>query len=699
MAEPLKTHNPVDVAIDEAQRRAKITAQWLLEDVKDKDSGRVTYKAPPKTRGNRLNFLICGEDGFSAIMQDLLEAKATADIVCWGFDPGMELGDLGNHSGAQHWSTLQAKGKSYGDARSGITRKGNTWPRGMCYGDLLEHITTRKENPVTVRLLIWYDEIASRTQNSMPGFTDTHFNWGKMGNNKVSDGPPYDNLARHTYCQKWWNRHLPTFLITPTSPGHEGEVDHQTNPIWKKNPNLQIVLRSIAKPDVEYALSDEEIKPSPHTEGARDTALGISEKSLLEDYPTHHQKPILIDYAYDGGRKAVGYVMGLNSITDFWDTKEHKVDDPLRETWGTKPIGKELEQETKTQGKPTTALYRHTKPYQDYACRVVGPALEGLHKNFVAGWNLFAEACQHPKVAQVPLPPNIPTLGENPAHEVQIVRTQPYEHDKSIKALYYQASSFARNYIYIENQYFFYPAFAQHLKAERTAFCDAWASMSDKPMQEIPTLHMFVVIPHPENDGMVPRTQQTLAELGEGQGMHEQADRGKKKKDKPQPDPLHRPSKQELEKTTGLKISVARLRTSNGLDANNKPAYREIYIHSKLMLIDDVFVTLGSANLNQRSMAVDSEINIAATGQVWAADLRKRVFDLHTNGAVSGSGTRAEIPDVFGDWGTKMAKNSLAMKDGKALDGFLLPFEDHRSTGTMYAQVTIPSAGPATADV
>uniref|UniRef100_UPI00056A25F4 phospholipase D-like domain-containing protein n=1 Tax=Paraburkholderia dilworthii TaxID=948106 RepID=UPI00056A25F4 len=136
----------------------------------------------------------------------------------------------------------------------------------------------------------------------------------------------------------------------------------------------------------------------------------------------------------------------------------------------------------------------------------------------------------------------------------------------------------------------------------------------------------------------------------------------------------------------------ARLRTS-GLDANNRMAYREIYIHSKLMLIDDVFVTLGSANLNQRSMAVDSEINVAATGHEWASGLRQRVFELHSGGATSGTGDRARMPQVFRDWNTLMRSNLVTrMKGIENMKGFLLPFEDHRATKTMHASVTLPSS-------
>jgi phospholipase D1/2 len=47
---------------------------------------------------------------------------------------------------------------------------------------------------------------------------------------------------------------------------------------------------------------------------------------------------------------------------------------------------------------------------------------------------------------------------------------------------------------------------------------------------------------------------------------------------------------------------------------------------------------------------------------------------------------------VFSDWSAMMDANRLSMKDGGKLDGFVLPFEDHRATSTMHASVTIPSS-------
>jgi phospholipase D1/2 len=117
--------------------------------------------------------------------------------------------------------------------------------------------------------------------------------------------------------------------------------------------------------------------------------------------------------------------------------------------------------------------------------------------------------------------------------------------------------------------------------------------------------------------------------------------------------------------------------------------YREIYIHSKLMIIDDVFLTVGSANLNQRSMSSDSEINVGLTGLKFVAPLWRRISDMQ----LGEEGSDVELPEFFKNWEGRMGDNRAIWKEGRApLTGFLLPFEDHRSTATMHASITLPSA-------
>lgn len=58
-------------------------------------------------------------------------------------------------------------------------------------------------------------------------------------------------------------------------------------------------------------------------------------------------------------------------------------------------------------------------------------------------------------------------------------------------------------------------------------------------------------------------------------------------------------------------LSIYGLR-NHGMMPNNIPATEIIYIHSKLMIVDDLFVIMGSANINDRSMLGkrDSEIAV-----------------------------------------------------------------------------------------
>src|SRR5438105_6774523 len=88
--------------VDEETRQAIISKQWLLEN-RNRPGGHLI------SSDNDLQFFICAAEAFPQIVKDINAAQKSVDLICWGFDPGMEVGK----------------------------RSGDTWPRGITYGDLL----------------------------------------------------------------------------------------------------------------------------------------------------------------------------------------------------------------------------------------------------------------------------------------------------------------------------------------------------------------------------------------------------------------------------------------------------------------------------------------------------------------------------------------------------------------------------------
>jgi phosphatidylserine/phosphatidylglycerophosphate/cardiolipin synthase-like enzyme len=58
---------------------------------------------------------------------------------------------------------------------------------------------------------------------------------------------------------------------------------------------------------------------------------------------------------------------------------------------------------------------------------------------------------------------------------------------------------------------------------------------------------------------------------------------------------------------------------------------KQIYVHSKLMIVDDIFLILGSANINYRSMTSlgDTEICLSLYNAQKVKDFRKKLFKTH----------------------------------------------------------------------
>lgn len=670
MADPIKRTEKVH--IDELSCKATSTVQWFLEN-------RSTTH--PVTHNNELKVFICGETAFADIAKEIKAAKHSIDICCWGFDPGMEL--------------VRDEGKK-------------TWPRGETYGDLLIAAGKGKDK-VRIRLLVWYSKIGSPAALNMPGYSHGTNPWRSVGGSTEADqigakrsvallqekyrtpavtlravGTPargtgavgtitpesLSEMAREEYCHNWYRAAFAGLLT-----------------------GISIQTRAGDPAFIEKSLASEKYKPG----GLGDLE---AERTGMVRVGTHHQKTLLIDYDYKGGAKAVGYVKGLNLVTDYWDTEDHLIEDPKRECGGEREAGEAVQVD---EGKKADAGFKTFKPYRDYACRISGGALASVYANFVRAWGRAGgdTLCDDLET----IPSALKRKGIPGAHSsIQIVRTQPEEQDKTAKEMYFLATDTAANatgYLYIENQYFQYQEWAERLIQARKNVMARWKAAcpaAGKTKGDMPLLHVFIVMPVAERDQMVPRTYDTLAVLGqqagmtgqselidkENKGVHTGVSRGGMVYTKPKPtvveyaNGIDKPSIAALEQKYGLKVAVAMLQSS-GYD-QRRVRYREIYIHSKLLLVDDSFFSLGSANLNQRSMAVDSELNLATNDARRAKELRQKIWGKLSGGTVDGkNGSPSEIAGEFLKWTETMAINLGLKRTSKPMTGFLLPLEDNRS--------------------
>ncbi|MDR2014858.1 MAG: phosphatidylserine/phosphatidylglycerophosphate/cardiolipin synthase family protein [Azoarcus sp.] len=385
-----------------------------------------------------------------------------------------------------------------------------------------------------------------------------------------------------------------------------------------------------------------------------------TQKAAFLATASHHQKMVLIDY--EAPDSATGFVMGHNMLRHYWDRDAHECSDKLRLGFG---------------------------PWQDLSAQMWGEVLWCLNENFSTAWG----KAQPWIGSDQPLPESRkgikPQVFAKPADGcmAQICRTQPEEGDRSIEDLYRVVLANARKYVYIENQYFRHTELAMHLRElYRKLKAGGWKE----------ELYVFVVTNVPDGHGRL-NTYDTLNALGKAEQMPKINEQQQGKN--PDSKETKEIREHDLE---GMNIHVCTLCSSGwtqeqpsvmwgggagpmGLPSASVYApppqvvYRDIYVHSKLLLIDDKFFTLGSANFNKRSMENDSELNIAVPSPKLTKEWRQKLWRLHTKQEPGD-----DIEKEFGNWGKLMRDNKQIQEDKenpKPLKAPLIEFFDNATSG------------------
>jgi len=218
---------------------------------------------------------------------------------------------------------------------------------------------------------------------------------------------------------------------------------------------------------------------------------------------------------------------------------------------------------------------RGTVGWHDACARIEGPAVADVADHFRMRWA---------EVADQTLPP---PARSDPAGDVelQIVRTIPegiYESeprgDFRIVESYLRALRSAEQFVYLENQFLWSPEVAATLANK----------LANPPSDDF---RMLVVLPAKPNTG----ADDTRGVLGELIA----ADAG-----------------------AGRLLACA-------LYARSGNRSSPVYVHAKLAIVDDRWLTLGSANLNEHSLFNDTELNLVTHDPRVVKEVRLRLWSEH----------------------------------------------------------------------
>lgn len=325
---------------------------------------------------------------------------------------------------------------------------------------------------------------------------------------------------------------------------------------------------------------------------------------------SHHQK----FWITRSGDQLVGMVGGINLRQHDWDSETHEVLNPRRN-----PSDMDGAERRKRYNQGEAPEY---PPRHDWMLRVEGPGAFRLLEEFQLRW-------KYAQKGPITLPAlnNVPKPGKV---FVQTSRTHPKEYgggSTEILNAYKKAIEQAEKYIYIENQYWTTEDLTKVL-AER--------------LQKVKDLQVIIVLPDKAEDPVV-------GKYIAGEQWYQLT--------------------QLWKASSESRVRAYTLYRKHPL----KNEYVNVYVHAKMMIVDDLWATVGSANTNNRSLLLDTECNAqiahGPTVKAMRQNLWREVLE-SPKGTVDNP-----IEAITKGWHLQGLENKKRKERGEPLEGLIVPLK------------------------
>lgn len=350
----------------------------------------------------------------------------------------------------------------------------------------------------------------------------------------------------------------------------------------------------------------------------------------------HHEKICVVDHT-------VAFVGGIDLCFGRWDTPQHSVvdDKPTGfeqsdlpkdadhcQLWPGKDYSNPRVQDFYALHEPYAEMYDRSKvprmPWHDISMQVVGQPARDLTRHFVQRWNYVLRGRKPTRPTPFLLPPpdynpaDLEALGLSGTCEVQILRSASdwslgiTETEHSIMNAYCKMIEESEHFVYIENQFFITSCDTMNVKIINK-IGDAIVERAIRAYQNNESWKCVILIP------LMPGFQNTVDEP-EGTSVRLIMQCQFRSICRGEGSIFGRLRSQGIEPEDFVQFYS--LRSWGKIGPKKTLVTEQLYIHAKVIIVDDRIALIGSANINERSMLGIRDSECAAvvrdTDMLWS---------------------------------------------------------------------------------